>query len=143
MTKRFLVPLLIYGDWKPILHVVSRVLIVGYFILPHVGAQISDAQVEARLDTIEYRLGRIEKHQERSDFGWEKIGTICGVLALVGGLCATYIKGQIKINISEFALEVSKDIHDKFVSAKSYDSGMKHILDELTELKEEQRRKRT
>lgn len=141
MIARFLVPLLIYGDARPIFKLVSKILIIGYFLLPHVGAQMSDAQVEARLDTIEYRLGRIEKLQEKFDIGWDKIGTICGVLVLVGGICATYIKGQIRINISEFALEVSKDINDKFVSAKSYDSGMKHILDELASMKEEQRRK--
>lgn len=140
--QKYLIPVMIYGNWDPVLRLIGNILIIGYFLVPHIGAQISDAQVEARLDTIEYRLSRIERSQEKQEIGWDKVGTICGVLALVGGLCATYIKGQIKINISQFALEVSKDIHDKFVSAKSYDSGMKHILDELATIKEEQRRRR-
>ena len=140
--QKYLIPAIIYGNWDPILRLIGNILIIGYFLVPHIGAQISDAQVESRLDTIEYRLSRIERSQEKQEIGWDKVGTLCGVLALVGGLCATYIKGQIKINISQFALEVSKDIHDKFVSAKSYDSGMKHILDELASIKEEQRRRR-
>lgn len=138
--RRFLVPAIIYGDWRPILNILGNILIIGYFLIPHVGAQMMDAQVEVRLSTIEYRLSKIEQYQENSTIGWDKIGAICAVLGLIGTVSTMYVKGQIRISILQFANEVAKDIDDKFVHTRSYDSGMKHILDELASIKEAQRR---
>ena len=144
MINKYLVPAIIYGKWSPIVSLIGRVFLVGYFFLPHIGAQMSLGQLEYETRMQKYRLDRLEQVLEESHkesrIGWDKVGTICGVLVLVSGLLATYIRGQIKIGILSFANEVAKDLDEKFVNEKTYDSGMKRVLSELESIKETQRR---
>ena len=144
MIKKYLVPAIIYDNWNPIFGLIGRIFLIVYFFLPHIGAQMSLGQMESELSMQKYRLDRLESVMEDfskdSKVGWDKVGTICGVLFLVGGLLATYIRGQIKIGVLSFANEVAKDLDHKFVSEKTYESGMKRVISELESIKETQRR---
>lgn len=144
IINKYLVPAIIFDNWNPIIGLIGRVFLIGYFFLPHVGAQMSLGQLESEMHMQKYRLDRLERlvedYSKDSRIGWDKIGTVCGVLVLVGGLLAAYIRGQIKIGILSFANEVAKDLDDKFVNEKTYESGMKRVLSELESIKESQRR---
>lgn len=142
--KKYLVPAIIYGDFSAILKLVGNILIIGYFLVPHIGAQPSAAQLEYNQRMQEYRLDRLEKmfaeYTEKNALGWDKVGVICLVLSLIGGLSSLYVKGTIRISVLEFAQTVAKDIDGKFIRKEDHDSGMKRVLSELESLKESQRR---